>query len=209
LPVDDAAFHGENLIALFSLIGKSQLLEYRDFGTLIDEIKDEGAGGTGNSKNNKLFVPHVDVCPHPHQPDFLLMLRCRNAEKGGESLFCDVRQIIQNLSCDMINTLQQEVEFMPFPGHLGDPLHAPIFCFDKLGRFQSIRYRRDRINEAKLSREQLVALNEMDAAIQENSFKIKLNSGSFALLDNHMLLHGREAFEGKNRLAWRVYARPS
>ena len=207
-PVNAASFRGPDMAAAIGLLCKNRLLEYQDFGTLVDAIRDENAGGVGTSKNSGFFALHTDLSPHPYPPSYMLMLMERNAEIGGDSLFCDMREVLQKLPCEAAKVLQQDFEFLPLPGKEGNPLLAPILNLDEHQQFKAIRYRRDRINETRLNEAQFSALKELDMFIQKNLFKIKLAAGSAVLVFNRQMLHGREAFQGKDRLAWRVYVQP-
>lgn len=170
--------------------------------------KDYGAAGVRYSKTTEPFHFHTDSAPNlaGPAPDIIGLLAIRTAKSGGESVLVSAQSIHNALLAEHRASLEQlyrplhhdrTAEWQP-----GQPrtLFAPIFRFE--GRLQ-MRYMRFYIEQGHaragvpLTSEQTAALDRMDGVMDRSGqhLRIALEAGDMLLLNNHLVLHSRTAFE--------------
>jgi alpha-ketoglutarate-dependent taurine dioxygenase len=187
-------------------------LEFKDFGTLIDDIRDKGIGGNRPASGNDLhFGLHTDLSFYSVPPSFVNFLMVCPSKEGGESLFCDIREVVKELSLETTERLKSDFLFPPPPRFPNlQPLNAPILTCNG-DTFERVRYRHDGLRASNETQEK--ALCEFERKIWEHTVSLQLGAGQMAFFNNQLLLHGRAEFkdsenENEKRYAVRTYVRP-
>ena len=206
LLIENVPLTGENASAmsvLLSLLGGT-LLEYLAYGTLIDEIRVRGTPGLRpSSRDNRRFGWHTDLSSHPCPPEFENLFVLQKADRGGNSLLCNVQKAADSLLPRTRLFLQEsEFTFPPLPGFENlPPLRAPILT-ERNGVMEA-RYRRDGLEG--VTAEQNEALDEWDAALDAHAISFSLEPDTALICSNKRAAHAREPFTG-DRWFLRTYS---
>lgn len=173
---------------------------------LMNHVKNAGgvyraAGGRGYNTNAELDF-HVDFA------DYVGLLCIQDAKSGGISKACSSRALFETLKQQMpelAQALQTPLFYSRQDEHAADELPfypTPVVAFEQ-GWF-SCRYTRNHIRYAHRhegaaapSSIQEAAMDWIDQAAQsdEFTFDMRLVPGDFQILNNHVVLHSRTAYE--------------
>lgn len=157
-----------------------------------------------NSAYNGDFACHTDCASEEVVPDIMLLQCVQAASHGGESLILHVDDIIEHLSVQELELLQQPI----FPFGFG---YAAILV-ESNGKF-FIRYNKHEINKASqklnlpLTPYIIELLDTLDHIISYNLklVSIKIQPDECLVVNNRRILHGRTKFpHNSKRLLYRV-----
>jgi L-asparagine oxygenase len=196
------------------LIGLSlgEVIAYRNekTGALVQNVVP--VPGLEGSQSNAGSVPlefHVENAFHPQRPDYvgLLCLRNDHAKRAGTLVTC-IRQALPLLE-ETDRKVLREARFitapppsfhhgdrtMPHPVLVGNP-EDPNICLD--------------LNATTaLDDEAREVMGRLKQVLTDVSSSLVLQSGSMAIIDNRLVLHGRTEFaprfDGRDRWLHRVY----
>ena len=165
---------------------------------------------------------HTDSPQWRAAPDYLGLLCLNQARRGGESKLVSAYSIHNRLrqhDPELLEVLYQPFHFDKrgeFGAAESPTTLVPIFTFD--GRQLRFRYLRNYIDAAyqrlglTLSRPQQQALTALDEMLEDETLTLTmdLKPGQIQYLDNHRVVHGRNAFQNypepaKKRLMVRVW----
>jgi alpha-ketoglutarate-dependent taurine dioxygenase len=192
--------------------------EFYEDGAAIDTVADLNRvdGLRPRSTNNLGFPMHTDLSFSSEMPQTVYFLMVNEAKEGGASMFCDMHDVLAQLSEETLAALSTPYVFPAPPHRPGKaPLQAPILEHHR-SLAPSVRYRRDGLellgSPAQRDR-QSKALDEFEKVIEANTISMNLKRGELAIWRNRQMLHGREAFQDSpastlesKRLALRTYA---
>lgn len=158
------------------------------------------------SQTNLLFPSHTDEYFLQTPSNIIVLLCCRADEYGGgETLLTHVDDLVSVLSCETRSVLQ--TRSFPHPS-------GPVAVLSVAGERWALRYNRHYMNgllqagSMCLSQAQLLALNELEAAIDRISIRLLLQNNDCLFINNTRILHGRTAFSlDSGRLFKRVRIR--
>jgi hypothetical protein len=193
---------------LNALATAGRLLSQDREGVLCREVRDRGEDRQGLrfSESRAAAAMHTDGMHMPDQvvPDVFTLTCVRTAASGGELSLVHVDDVLA-----VLPNRDQVVEV------LGEPVHFATRGIDPAGRRTVLRrvlapvddgwvvtYARDYIDEGHrqtdvppLAREQVAALDSLDAAL-ERSLRIsyRQQAGELLIVDNRRMLHGRSAY---------------
>jgi len=173
---------------------------------LINHVRDAGgvyraAGGRGYNTNVELDF-HVDFS------DLVGLLCIKDAKSGGTSKACSSMALFEHLkreAPDLASALMEPLYYSRQDEEAPDepPFYmTPVVAFEE-GRF-SCRYTRNHIRYAARhegakapSDRQEQAMEWMDAAAKTEkfTFDMRLTPGDLQLINNHVVLHSRTAYE--------------
>lgn len=173
---------------------------------LLNHVKDMGgvyraAGGRGYNTNAELDF-HVDFA------DYVGLLCIQDAKSGGISRICSSRAIFQDMqqqSPELAQAIMQPLYYSRQDEHAEDeqPFYrTPIVAIEQ-GWFSCrftrnhIRYAHRHEGAAAPSAIQEQAMDWIDSAAQSNeyTFEMRLEPGDLQILNNHVTLHSRTAYE--------------
>lgn len=155
--------------------------------------------------------PHTDGTYSHDAPGLQLLLCCRYAASGAESLLvdgCEIFSIMNRASPELAEVLQQ----VEVPGqYIGDGRHLlasrPVFRCDRQGRLLQVSFNNYdrapfRLPDTDMKRF-YQALREFErlANSAEQQWHCTLNEGDLLIFDNWRLLHGRGAYTGEREMA--------
>ena len=156
---------------------------------------ESNAGGSIHSDGPQLNIP----------PKYLLMVCIKNAKKGGESIVTNTKEIynfIKKNKPEHLKNLKKNYFFERRGFKKSKPyvLSKPIFTSEKNFKF---RYLKEyilsgyAIKKASLSTKKRMSLEYLDTLLSNKKFqkKYKLNGGDLIILNNHVMAHGRSAFD--------------
>jgi gamma-butyrobetaine dioxygenase len=163
--------------------------------------------GTANASNlgetADAISLHIDLVYKQHPPDIQLLHVLKPADEGGENVFVDALQVIEQLEKEDVRLLRTTpVVFMAKSGTVDFRGVHTILAFDDSTRFQSVRH-----NEHKMVLPVETPIEFYRAFLrfrdiierQENSLSIRLPADSMVIFDNARILHGRRSFKGVDR----------
>lgn len=173
---------------------------------LMNHVKDMGgvyraAGGRGYNTNAELDF-HVDFA------DYVGLLCIQDAKAGGISRVCSSRSIVTDMNQQapaLVQALMEPLYYSRQDEEAPDELpyyRTPVVAIEQ-GWF-SCRFTRNHIRYASRhegaagpSAEQDKAMDWLDAAAQSNdyTFEMRLEPGDLQILNNHVCLHSRTAYE--------------
>lgn len=155
-----------------------------------------------NRKSTRLLSGNGDVDFHTdHIKAKYILWQCQSqSANGGESLLIDTRDILSNLNSQHRNALSRVVvnchqlfygdqSYYPLLSDESRIFYAPFLC------------------SVPGNTDELLALSAFQNRIRTaNRIEIKLSEGDWLLIDNHRMLHGRNAFpSGSNRILTRYW----
>ena len=155
------------------------------------------------------FPLHTDCAFENPSPRFIALYVVRPDKLGGGvSQFLDMRPVIKTLSEGSKEVLQNTLVCWRTPREFNkgnEYIAAPL-----ISKNGGIRYRRDIIVEELLSKEQALAISEIDKLIQrsKNIYSINAASGSLIIVDNWHVLHGRTEILDNHRHLIRIRFNP-
>ncbi len=174
-------------------------------------VADKGAANTDPTRigaSPARSRKHTDNgCLEPRPPDYLGLFCVRSATEGGDSTIISARTIYDTVSAerpDILPMLFQSYHFRAPQAHVwpsrGLTVQKPIFDISA-GELR-IHYARVMIEPGMemagtpLSEEELAAFDYLDELVErpELNFRHVLQPGELLLLNNRVMLHGREAF---------------
>ena len=196
-----------------------RLYSVRDEGYRIAE--DYGATGVRYSKTTESFNFHTDSAPilTTSTPDVIGLLAMQTAKSGGDSVLISAKTVHNTLFAEHPDALEQL--YRPFhhdrtaewqPGQ-ARTLEAPVFRFDGDLEMRYMRFYIEQGHEkagAPLSAEQVSAFDRLDEVMNHAELQLRfgLEPGDILLINNHLVLHSRTAFEDHPELdRRRHYAR--
>lgn len=196
-----------------------RLYSVRDEGYRIAE--DYGATGVRYSKTTESFNFHTDSAPilTTVTPDVIGLFAMQTAKSGGESVLISAKTVHNVLLAEHPDSLEQL--YQPFhhdrtaewqPGQ-ARTLKAPVFRFDTNLEMRYMRFYIEQGHEkagAPLSAEQIAAFDRLDEVMNRSELQLRfaLDVGDILLINNHLVLHSRTAFEDHPELdRRRHYAR--
>ena len=197
------------LLAVSHLLGAVMPQDYR--GEQIREVRDRG-GDITTSRSARYSDTrfgghlHTDGMHRPgHIPDFFTLFCHRAAERGGDSVFVHVDDIVDRLRAQegVIEVLQREFHFdsRDTSGIGPRTVRRPVLEAAKGG--MRINYIRQYIESGHaeegvppLTDEQIRALDAVDAVLADTSLHrhARLEQGDLMVIANRRLVHGRTDF---------------
>ena len=141
---------------------------------------------------------HTESAFHPYKPDYVLLLCLRGDDKAATT-YANVNEIIESLSSEVVKSLKQpwyrtavddsfrtkgepQKEFiMPILSEIDDKLTITYDNFFMRG-----------INEYAV-----LALTELNYAIQKCTREIVLRTADLLVIDNSTVIHGRKPFQAR------------
>lgn len=187
----------DEFVALASLLGN--LVVQKD----AEECKPYVLVSEKNNINKLGFsqlglFPHTDRSVLQNPPDLVLLWCQQPSENGGESLFVDMRQALENLKNKSFFIYQ---EMLKVSAVFSDENHSDFNLFNlfyKNGSSTYIRFRNDDFiffpPKFRMLYEELLTL------IKDNITVFKLMKGEVVILNNKRVLHGRNEFDGHRAL---------
>lgn len=196
-------------------------------------VADKGAANTDPTRigaSPQRSRKHTDNgCLEPRPPDYLGLFCVRSASEGGDSTIVSARTVFDTLASerpDILPPLFKSYHFRTPRAHAwtsrGPTVQKPIF--DTSSGELRIHYARVMIEPGMemagrpLTEEEREALDCLDEVIErpELNFRHVLQPGELLVLNNRVLLHGREAFPPgasggrtlKRLWMWRRHAGP-
>ncbi len=196
-------------------------------------VADKGAANTDPTRigaSPQRSRKHTDNgCLEPRPPDYLGLFCVRSASEGGDSTIVSARTVFDTLASerpDILPPLFKSYHFRTPRAHAwtsrGPTVQKPIF--DTSSGELRIHYARVMIEPGMemagrpLTEEEREALDCLDEVIErpELNFRHVLRPGELLVLNNRVLLHGREAFPPgasggrtlKRLWMWRRHAGP-
>lgn len=161
-----------------------------------------------DNKINKLgfsqlgLFPHTDRSVLKNPPDLVLLWCEQAADEGGESLFVDMRQTLENLRRKKLSLYQ---DIMETTAIFSDENHSDFNfsnIFYKEGASTYVRFRND--NFIFVPPKYFNAYKELIDLINNNIICFKLLKGEVVILNNKRMLHGRNQFSG-HRVLYRLH----
>jgi alpha-ketoglutarate-dependent taurine dioxygenase len=137
------------------------------------------------------FHMHTDLSWYENPPLYIGMF-CVSLESagGGKNLLADSWKIVEELSADDIEFLENELIAFSSPDHIEhEPYRAPILS-RRDGKIM-LRFRYDLLDAPPPP---VVRLFE---AINDNIIYVPTTNGSLFILDNFRMLHGRTALKAE------------
>lgn len=173
---------------------------------LMNHVKNAGgvyraAGGRGYNTNAELDF-HVDFA------DYVGLLCIQDAKSGGISRVCSSRAIVQDMnqrSPELVQALMEPLYYSRQDEEAADELpyyRTPVVAIEQ-GWF-SCRFTRNHIRYASRhegasapTEIQNQAMDALDAAADSDlyTFEMRLEPGDLQILNNHVALHSRTAYE--------------
>jgi gamma-butyrobetaine dioxygenase len=142
-------------------------------------------------------------------PDYIFLFCERPAEHGGASFVIDCVRLVDNLAADpdsreLADFLWRQPVEQCSPE--GVPWRAPVARRDAGGRRMAICNDKQRLDGATAGQELLLgawrrAVDEAESAAP----RFLLRTGDLLCLDNYRVAHGRDAYDGDDRLLHRVW----
>lgn len=148
------------------------------------------------------LFPHTDRSVLMNPPDLVLLWCQQPADEGGESLFVDMRHILEQLKTENFYLYQ---EMMEATAIFSDENHSDFNfsnIFYKEGSSTYIRFRHD--NFIFLSPRYFKTYEKLINLINKNTIHFKLLKGEVVILNNKRVLHGRNEFLG-HRVLYRLH----
>lgn len=174
-------------------------------------VADKGAANTDPTRigaSPQRSRKHTDNgCLEPRPPDYLGLFCVRSATEGGDSTIVSARSVFETVAAerpDILALLFRTYHFRAPQAHVwpsrGPTVQKPIF--DTSAGELRIHYARVMIEPGMemagtpLSSEERAALDYFDEVIERPAlnFRHVLQPGELLVLNNRVLLHGREAF---------------
>jgi alpha-ketoglutarate-dependent taurine dioxygenase len=208
-----------------------EFLPQNDAGDRIVKVVDEGqrmtAGGRYH-KSNEGGEIHTDGPQYDVPPRFVGLRCVRPAASGGASKLVSAHAVHEELTTrhpGLLRRLYDHFHFHQKPGPR--TVQAPIFMQDPDSGALRVRYLGEYVRsghavaQAPLDAEASEALDALDAVLaDEQRFAVRfdLGPGDVLIVDNHRVLHGREAFRDPSpdaearpsagrREMWRLWVR--
>lgn len=178
-------------------------------------VADKGAANTDPTRigaSPKRSPKHTDNgCLEPRPPNYLGLFCYQSATEGGDSTIISARTVFETVARerpDVLPVLAQTYHFRAPQAHVwpsrGPTVQKPIF--DTSDGELRIHYARVMIEPGMemagtpLSAAQRAALDYLDEVIErpDLNFRHVLQPGEMLVMNNRVLLHGREAFPAGN-----------
>lgn len=188
------------LQALALALGEPLLEPHNLAGGMVCRVEVEASEARPYANTPFHFPGHTDCTDYAAPPDTVLLLCERQAASGGDSFVAPLSAIWPRLAPADLLSLSLPRFYFRY-GYL------PILS-KRQGQF-AIRYNRTLMKLYPApdgpDPEREALLDRLDAAIAAASFSFALTPGDCLILDNHVVVHGRSAFEdGAGRLMKRV-----
>jgi alpha-ketoglutarate-dependent taurine dioxygenase len=170
---------------------------------------------TVNSDSHNRGPLHVDgyMVYGPAYPDFVFLLCARQADAGGESFIVDGYRLLAQLAedpdeRDLLRFLWQTPVEQSSPS--GVPVRCPIVGRTPGGRVVIRAHNHQRLRDSELhdagDQRRLERWQSLLASAADAAPRFRLHAGDFLCLDNYRVFHGREAYEGQDRLLHRIWS---
>ncbi|MCW3843806.1 TauD/TfdA family dioxygenase [Micromonospora yasonensis] len=200
------------VVAMLIGLNLGEVIAYRDekTGALVQNVVPvPGLEGTQSNAGSVPLEFHVENAFHPQRPDYvgLLCLRNDHAKRAGTLVTC-IRQALPLLE-ETDRKVLHEPRFITAPPpsfHQGDRTrpHAVL-----TGSPEDPNICLDLNATAALDDEAREVMARLKGVLTDVSTSLVLQSGSMALIDNRLVLHGRTEFtprfDGRDRWLHRVY----
>lgn len=193
-----------------------------DAGDLAVRVVDEGQRMTSGGryhKSNEGGELHTDGPQYQVPPRYIGLVCVRPASVGGASKLVDAHAVHREIEArapESLAALYQPFHFHQKPGPR--TVVAPIFAREEDTSELRIRYLGEYVRSGHavagvpLSAEAARALGVLDRVLADDAMALRfsLDAGDVLVIDNHRMLHGREAFEdaGAKREMLRIWVRP-
>jgi len=156
---------------------------------------------------------HTESCFHPYLPDYVLLL-CLRGDPAAATTYADLEDILPDLSDKCIHVLKQPWfrtsvdESFRTNGEPDQPRDLAVLYALGDGTYQ-LKY--DKAVMVGLGQDAVVALEELNKAIEKHTKEVILQTGDLLIIDNATTVHGRKPFQarydGTDRWLQRVLVR--
>ncbi|WP_330297606.1 TauD/TfdA family dioxygenase [Streptomyces sp. NBC_00503] len=209
--VEKTPGHSSSVIALTTL-QLGEIIAYRNekSGALVQNVVPvPGQEAEQNNAGSKRLGMHVENTFHDNRPDFVALFCLRgDHDRVAELQMTSVRQALGLLSDADRKVLSEPRYVTPppssFPTQSASEPHALL-----IGAADDPNVRADFISTEALDEEAARAKDALEEAFAEVVRGIKLEPGDLAIVNNHLVLHGRSHFtpryDGKDRWLHRTF----
>lgn len=145
---------------------------------------------------------HTDVSGYRWPPSVFLFHCLENTAEGGENLYSDGFQSIENLkktrNKSFLFLQNNDIGFRLFSKSHDTKTVAKVFELDEQKKPSAIRYANWALNPISLDVEYCqnfyTSLADLAFLMEKNQIEIRLNSGDLLMVNNQRVLHGRKMF---------------
>jgi hypothetical protein len=150
-----------------------------------------------NPKSTRLLASNQGMNFHTdhHAAKYIAWFCNSQSSTGGSSLLLDTRCILQNFSENSLDLLQ-EISVKTHQVFYNDKLSLPLLSIND--NCKTIYYAQWLVNNPACIKHQKALLKFEDEIKSIEPIKVLLSEGEMLIIDNHRMLHGREAFPSKS-----------
>ncbi|SRR6266496_964997 len=185
-------------VALAYLFG--QPIRYEGEGDYVVEIKSqEGAGDQPSFRNAVFFPLHTDLS-YVEQPPYFFLLHSvfNDTSQGGQTLLCDIYDVISMLSHSTFDCLKTSRFYFKPPPHYSGEVQGKYPILSELVPFSyAIRFREDMIQYSNDLEKG--AIEEFLNVLHSHTVHLDLLTDTAMVINNHRCLHGRTAFTNQGQ----------
>lgn len=168
--------------------------DFRNRGEAYFEVKVEGKSGFYSSYANcpYHFPLHTDCSDFEHIPNTICLFCVEPANLGGDSILTNINNIVQNMDADLKHFL------LTHKFKMREKLRSILYKINA-NNFGIIYNRIILENFSKLTDNERMQLDKLDALINKFILKISLKKGDLLIVRNDTYLHGRTGFEENSK----------
>ena len=163
-------------------------ITYMDLPMIMDLKPQPNSQGMSFAGTDK-FHMHTDLSWYENPPPYISMF-CVSVESagGGKNLLADGWKIIEELSADDIEYLENEIIKFDSPDHILDAtFQSPILSENRGKRI--LRFRYDLLETVT------APIQRLFEAINDNIIYLPVSNGTLFIADNFRMLHGRTSLK--------------
>ena len=141
---------------------------------------------------------HTESAFHPYKPDYVLLLCLRGDDKAATT-YANVNEIVESLSSEVVKSLKQPWYRTAVDDSFrtkGEPQKEFIMpILSEVDDKMTITY--DNFFMRGINEYAVLALTELNYAIQKCTREIVLKTGDLLVIDNSTVIHGRKPFQAR------------